>query len=218
MAPHRRNILHVTYHVKIDTVLDLAQLGLAAREGTTLAARDLYRPEGASDAAFDAAAGTLTIKGLPPHRIHLVGVRATDRASVAKATAQFAALGSSLPPELPPTVLDGGLVTPQTAYAAPGQTPEIQASAGIRVAAWRLPDRVLLAVINAGDGPRDAVLRVDLDKLGITPRLPWQEFVGVRQLHAELNAPAPTLDFYGRTLSLRAIPPRGGRVVSIRRH
>jgi len=77
---------------------------------------------------------------------------------------------------------------------------------------------VLLAITSPGDHPKDAVLKMDMDKLGITPQLPWQEFVGVRALCAEEKAPAPELDHYGGRLTLKGIPAKGGRLVAIRKH
>ena len=49
--------------------LDLARLGLAGRDGFDLATRDLFRPEGAADVAFDAATGSIPLKGLQPHAV-----------------------------------------------------------------------------------------------------------------------------------------------------
>jgi hypothetical protein len=217
--------------------LDLAGLGLAGRDGFDLAARDLFRPEGAADAAFDPASGTLTLRGLPPHGFRLVGVRATDKKAVARATQQLAALGNGAPAEFPAAVLDCDLITARTAFAPPGQTPEIELlpvgrvsrpdqeprstdepGEGISVACWRQPDRVLLAVINSGDQPRDAVLSVDLDALGLTPKLAWQEFIGVRDFNQGEKQPAAVLDFHGRTLTLKNLPPKAVRLVGMRKY
>jgi hypothetical protein len=203
-----------------DAVLkvDLAKLGLSGA-GVELAARDLFRPEGAADAAFDAASGTVTLKALGPHTLRLVGVRATDKSALARATSQLAALGNGAPAEFPASVLDNGLITAKTKYATPGRTPEVQPGEGIQVAAWRQRDRLLLAVINPGDQQRDAALKLDLDRLGITPQLPWQEFVGVRDLwKADQNAPGASLDFFGRTLSVKSLQPHTLRLIAVRRY
>jgi hypothetical protein len=198
--------------------LDLARLGLAGRDGFDLATRDLFRPEGAADVAFDAATGSIPLKGLQPHALRLVGVRATEKSALARATRQLATLESGVPAEFPAVVLDHNLITAKTTFAAPGQTPEIRPNEGIQVAAWRQPDRVLLAVINPGDQPRDAVLKLDLDVFGLTPKLVWQEFIGVRDLPRSEQDPAATLDFYGRTLIIRALPPRALRLVAVRKY
>jgi hypothetical protein len=198
--------------------LDLARLGLAGKDGFDLAARDLFRPEGTAGVAFDAASGTVTLKGVGPHALRLVGVRATDKSALARATRQLASLGNGAPAEFPAVVLDHNLITAKTTFAAPGQMPEIQAGDGIQVAAWRQPDRLLLAVINSGDQPKDAVLKLDLDALGLTPKLVWQEFIGVRDLLKSEQDPAATLDFYGRTLTIRALPSRALRLVAVRKY
>jgi hypothetical protein len=198
--------------------LDLARLGLAGRDGFDLAARDLFRPEGAADVAFDPASGTVTLKGVGSHTLRLVGVRATEKSALARATRQLASLGNGAPAEFPAVVLDHNLITAKTTFAAPGQMPEIQAGDGIQVAAWRQPDRLLLAVINPSDQPRDAVLKLDLDALGLTPKLVWQEFIGVRDLLKSEQDPAATLDFYGRTLTVRALPSRTLRLAAVRKY
>jgi len=74
-------------------------------------------------------------------------------------------------------------------------------------------------VYNAGEkAAKDAVLKLDLDALNLTPKLPWQEFLGLRDLQKDEKAPRATLDYYAGKLSLKAIPPKGGRIVAIRRH
>ena len=84
---------------------------------------------------------------------------------------------------------------------------------------WQLPDRIVLAVHNTdGKTAKNADIQLDLDALNLTPKLPWQEFIGVRQLVAEEKAPPPILDFYGRRLTLKALPPAGGRVIGVRRY
>ncbi|MGA2620043.1 MAG: glycoside hydrolase domain-containing protein [Thermoguttaceae bacterium] len=202
----------------VELRLDLARLGLSASDGVTLATRDLYRPQAAAGSAFDAASGTLTIRGLVPHQGRVVGVRATDKAALTKANQQWRALRAGGAAELPPAVVDFGIITPQTTYAGPGQTPEIQVGEGIQVAVWRLADRVLLAVVNPDDRPKDAEIQVDLDALGLTPKLVWQEFVGVRDFVKDEKDPAATLDFYGRKLEIKALRPRSARLVGIRKY
>jgi hypothetical protein len=198
--------------------LDLARLGLSASDGVTLAARDLYRPQAAAETAFDAATGTLTIQGLAPHQGRVVGLRVTDKAALAKANRQWRALWAGGTAELPPAVVDFGIITSQTTYAGPGQSPEIQAGEGIQVAVWRLADRVLLAIVNPDDQPKDAEIRVDLDALGLTPKLVWQEFVGVRDFLKDDKEPAATLDFYGRKLEVKSLRPGSARLVGIRKY
>jgi hypothetical protein len=198
--------------------LDLAKLGLAPGGGVDLAVRDLFGPDGAAAAAFDPASGTVTLKGLGPHGLRLVGVRATDKASLASASAQLAGLGNGAPAEFPAAALDCNLITGKTVFVASGRTAEIQSSEGIQVAAWRQPDRLLLAVINSGEQSTNAVLKVDFDALGLTPKLVWQEFVGVRDFNQGEKQPAAVLDFHGRTLTLKDLPPKAVRLVGMRKY
>jgi hypothetical protein len=89
----------------------------------------------------------------------------------------------------------------------------------IQVGMWRLPDRILLAVYNSDEqAAKNVELSVDLDSLCLTPQLFWQEFIGLRQLHAEEKAPAPALDFLKRNLTLKGLKPTSGRLVMIRRY
>jgi hypothetical protein len=89
----------------------------------------------------------------------------------------------------------------------------------ILVSMWRQPDRVMLVVFNYnGKQGKDARLKVDLDALGLAPKLPWQEFVRVSDLVKGDGEPASRLDFYGRTVEVPALAPHTGRIISIRRY
>jgi len=85
------------------------------------------------------------------------------------------------------------------------------------VSMWRLPDRVALLVFNNDrKNARDAVVQVDLDKLQLVPKLPWQEFVGVRDLDKAGKEPPSRLDFHKRQLTVPGLLPHTGRLVGIR--
>jgi hypothetical protein len=213
----------------IEVKIDLAALKL---QGKTLVMRDLYRnfsdaevnspdpnqkaamlmsnPGLGAAAEFDAATGILRIKGVGAHRGRFVGVGAIDPAALAEAKKHLPA-GIT---EVPPAVADLGLVNKDVKYLTlPSDDPAIQ------VGLWQLPDRVLVVVQNTDAAvAKDAVIKVDLDKLGLTPQLPWQDFIGVRDLYAEEKAPATVLDFYGRTLTVKALPPHRARLIGIRRY
>ena len=79
---------------------------------------------------------------------------------------------------------------------------------------WQLPDRVLFAVTNTGDKEQTVTIDVNLDKLGLTPRLPWQEFIRVN----DFDGGKASLDFYGRKLALGKIKPGATRMVGVRRY
>jgi hypothetical protein len=191
--------------------IDLAALGLDPAE---VYARGLW-VDAQGEAAFDADAGLLRVKGLPGHRLILVGLAAVKASELERAAR---ALPASVG-DLPASIVDFGLVDPETEHFEPGQAPGVEGDAAIEVAMWQLPDRVLLGVHNTGETAQDAVLGVDLDALGLTPRLPWQEFVGVRDLWKTDDEAAPaSLDFHGRTLAVEGLAPGAVRLVGIRRY
>jgi len=178
------------------------------------------RPEwkwAATPATAELAGGALQLKGLPAHQLLLIGFAAPEAAEMERAT-------KTLPPwvvgGLPASVIDFGMVDKAAQHFAPGQAPGVTCEdAAIQIGMWQLPDRVMLAVYNSDEKePKTAVLTVDLDALGLKQKLIWQEIVGVRQLYAEDNAPAPVLDYYGGKLSLSGIPAKGGRIVAIRKY
>ncbi len=207
--------------------LDLAQLGLA---GKPLDMRDLSRDyflgvkeieaiqgELGETAAFDAAGGVLRIKGLGAHRGRFVGIGATAPAAVETLAKQLPAWAAR---EALPAISDQGFVRKETRRFAPGRVPGVACEdAAIQVGMWQLPDRVLLLVHSADEKvAKDAVLKLDLEALHLTPKLPWQEFLGVRDLQKDEKAPGAMLDYYAGKLTLKAIPPKGGRIVAIRRY
>jgi hypothetical protein len=79
---------------------------------------------------------------------------------------------------------------------------------------WQQEDRVLLAVTNKGDKDVAVTLAVDLDALGLTPKLPWQEFIRVR----DFNDGNTSLDFHARKLSLGNVKPNQVRLIGVRRY
>ena len=122
---------------------------------------------------------------------------------------------------LPPSIADFGLVVQATKHFEPGQARGVSwGNVAIEVAMWQLPDRVLLAVENTDEeATQNAVIEVDLGALGLTPKLPWQEFVGVRDLWqaGEETLPA-SLDYHNRTVTIEDLRPRAVRLIGIRRY
>jgi len=118
----------------------------------------------------------------------------------------------------PQSVLDWGLNDKDIEYIPFWRNRYVKCDdADALVSMWRLPDRVLLAVFNYnGKQGKDFALKVDLDGLGLVPRLQWQEFIGVRDLDKGDQEPASRLDFYGRTLTVPAMAPHTGRLIGIR--
>lgn len=165
------------------------------------------------EVAFDPASGTLAVPGLQPHTARYVGIRVQAPADLERVRREFAAVGHGA--ELTEAMLDWGLVTAATRFRPAGQTPEVKSDAPqVQVALWQLTDRVLLAVTNSGEQDIPVTVGIDLDKLGLTPRLPWQEFIRVRSFDAG-NA---NLDFHGRKLSLGVLKPGQVRLVGVRRY
>ncbi len=195
--------------------VDLAKLGLDPKQ---VYARKLWTEPG-NDAAVELKGnGTLQVKSLPGHRLILVGLASPAADELERAAKALPAWASG--DAVRAAIADHGFVRSETKRFAPGEAPGVACeNPAVEISLWQLPDRVLLLVSN-GDGKaaRDAVLKLDLAALGLEQKLIWQEFVGVRQLLAEDNAPAPALDYHDRTLTLKGLPAQGGRLVTIRRY
>ncbi|HRT93659.1 MAG TPA: hypothetical protein P5532_04515, partial [Planctomycetota bacterium] len=89
----------------------------------------------------------------------------------------------------------------------------------VLVSAWRLPDRILLAIFNNHNkAGKDAAIKVDIEKLGLVPRLPWQEFIRVTDVDKGEGELPCQFDFYARALKVPALAPHTGRLISIRRY
>ncbi len=119
---------------------------------------------------------------------------------------------------MPESVLDFGLNEEQVKYYPFWRNPYVTtADKDILVSLWQLPDRVIMQVFNYNRRDRkDAVLKIDLDKLNLVPKLPWQEFVGIRDLAKGDKEPPSRLDFYQRTITLPALEPHTGRTIGVR--
>lgn len=200
-----------TKDVAVD--IDLGALGLDLSQVVT---RTLW-VESEGEATLEAESGTLRVDGLPGHRLILVGVAAQvddeRRRSAAALPVRFAG-------DLPEALVDFGLVREETRHFEAGQAPGVTSQDdAIQVGMWQLPDRVLLTVENTDEAARDVLLHVDLDSLDLTPRLPWQQFVGVRDLWmAEGAGSAATIDFHARTLAISGMAPGEVRLVGLRRY
>jgi len=119
---------------------------------------------------------------------------------------------------IPDSVLDWGLNDEKTKYIPFWRNQHVTCDdKDILVSMWQMQDRVMLMVFNYNrKDTRDAVLKIDLEALGLAPKLKWQEFVGVRDLAKGDKEPASKLDFYARTLTVPALAPHTGRVIGIR--
>lgn len=133
-------------------------------------------------------------------------------------------------PRMPSAVLDWGVNEMSTEYIPYWRNPFVtSADPDILVSAWRQGDRIMLGIYNYNrKTAKDVSLKVDLDALNLVPKLPWQEFVNVRNLWVGDQMPkdgdpkkfelgtSATLDFNNRTLSLKKLPPHTLRLVGIR--
>jgi len=224
---------------EVTLTIDLQALGLRV-PGTEVVARELYGPETgvasyyrgdsgnhavpslfAMECRLDAVSGTLSLPALPPHRGRYIGLRLERKPQVAGLHERLKALaaqaGAATPVEVPEAALVWGAAEPGAAFQEAGKVPGVTAAGpGVQAAAWVWPDRILLAVSNTGDKPATDSLGIDLDKLGLTPRLPWQEFVRLRDFGPVEGS--VTLDFHGRGLKLKNLPPKSVRLVGIRRY
>lgn len=191
--------------------VDMEKLGLADGEAV---GRLLYNQSDA-DVSLDPADGRIAVNGLPTHRGVFVGLGSTKTAALTRAKT---ALPKWVKGGLPQSVVDYGLVRANTAYIAPGKAPGVScADESIRIGMWRLPDRVLLTVFNAGGEKKNAAMEVDLESLGLKPTRKWTEFVRVRQLYPR-KGPRPSFNYYKGRLAVKGIPPKAGRLVVIRRY
>ena len=201
-----------TKDISID--VDLAGLVL---DPDQLYGRLLWAEEG-SKVDIVVEAGALRVRGLPGHRLVLIGLAAPAASERARAAR---ALPAQLAGALPLSIADFGLLDPSTKHFAPGQAPGVRsANVAVDVAMWQLPDRVLLAVQNTHrEQAQDAAIELDLDALGLTPQLSWQEFVGVRDLWKTYDqAPPASLDYHNRTLAIEDMAPQAVRLIGIRRY
>ena len=120
---------------------------------------------------------------------------------------------------VPSSVIDFGLVHDDTQYHASGTSPSLGWNDNaLRVGLWQRSDRILLSIENTDDtAARDAAIRLDLDALGLRPQLPWQEFIGVRDLNpTDGEEETASLDYHNRTLHVESIAPQSVRLVAIR--
>jgi len=121
---------------------------------------------------------------------------------------------------MPPGILDWGLNRADTRYYPYWRNPYVSsADKDVLISLWQLPDRVLVGVFNYNrKQQKDITLKIDLDALQLTPKLPWQEFVGVRDLYKAETDPAAQLNYYARTLTIKALRPHAGRFIGIRKY
>jgi len=193
-------------------------LGGAKPSKQALALREIYKDVGAAP-EFDPTAGTLRIAGLAPHRGRFIGVGATDPAAMEQARKNLPAWAEG---GLTQAVVGFGMVRKDTKHLPPGRVSAVTCKdSAIQIGVWQLPDRVLLFVYNNSDGkrPKNVAIGIDLDELNLAPKLPWQEFIGVRDFSRPgQKGKAVTLDFYGRTLTVKGLRPKSGRIIGIRRY
>jgi len=124
------------------------------------------------------------------------------------------------PTRMPNAILDWGINGDETTYHPYWRNPYVTcADKDVLVSLWRLPDRVMLGVYNYNrEKATNVTLKIDLDKLGLVPKLKWQEFIGVRDLYAHEGDAKPKLDFYARTLKIKGLKPHTARFIGVRRY
>jgi hypothetical protein len=131
--------------------------------------------------------------------------------------------------KLPPAILDWGMTAPGITYHPYWRNPHIVcADKDILVSLWQVPgvgtegrsDRVMIGVFNYNrKQSKDVTVTLDLEALGLTQQRPWQEFIGVRDLYK----PTPEmkdaqLDYPGKTLTIKGLPPHTGRFIGVRKY
>jgi hypothetical protein len=199
--------------------VDFAKLGLTAGPATVTELRGIDtrngqspKPEADPSPVLDTVARTVAVAELQPHTARYFGIRVEYPTDVARVRKELAGVGA----QLNDAMLDWGLAARETKFVPAGKT-------GIpAIAMWQVPacgepgrtDRVLFAVTNTGDKEVPVTIDVDLDKLGLVPQLPWQEFIRVH----DFDGGNASLDFYARKLSLGNIKPGATRLVGVRRY
>lgn len=198
--------------------VDFAKLGLTGGTVVLSELRGIDSRNGQSKEAdptpvLDAAAQTVTVTDLLPHTARYIGLRVEKSADTERLKKELASVGEGV--ELTAQMLDWGLDGKGAKFFAAGQSKTISSTdPAAQVSVWELPDRVLLAVKNTSAKPLPVTLDIDLDKLGLVPKLPWQEFVRVR----DFNGKGSKLEFYDRKLVLTPIKPGEVRLVGVRRY
>jgi len=187
--------------------VDLRQLGLDVAVHEVIA-RELGDC-GDPDVAYDKHTSTLAISGLQPHTARYAGLRAD---ALDRKWPEAARL-------LPTEDLHWGIYGPATEWDLLNAQHEVTCDDGeVSLITWRTPDRVLLLVENAkGTKAKDVTLNIDLDALGLVPKLPWQEFIRVRTFGPP-KTPEAALDFYARKLTVPKLEPKAVRLVGVRRY
>lgn len=189
--------------------VDLAKLGLTkgTMAITELRGKDKHNgqlPEVDAAPVLDAASTAVTVPDLQPHTARYFGVRMDNPDDMARIQQQLTSVGA----QLTDAMLDWGLVDKQTNYIPAAITDSTS------VSQWQLPDRVLFAVTNTSAKAQSVTINVDLDKLGLVPQLPWQEFIRVR----DFSGRKATLDFESRKLNLGNLKPGEVRLVGVRKY
>ena len=160
-------------------------------------------------ATLDETGGVLQVRDLPSHRLLLVGLAEVDPMHRAGGRTPARADGdsSSLCVDFGLSMRDAVSCFRDEPLSGLGR---LRAARGL----WQRSDRILLSIENTDDtAARDAAIRLDLDVLGLRPQLPWQEFVGVRDLNPTDGEEATaSLDYHNRTLHVESIAPQSVRL------
>ncbi|HEY3325021.1 MAG TPA: glycoside hydrolase domain-containing protein [Planctomycetota bacterium] len=159
---------------------------------------------GDPEVTFDKDRHVLAVPGLESHTARYVGLRRDMQ-------------HDNTAPVVPEEVLDWGLHSPSMHWEV-GAHPGIKCDDhDVSIKALSAVDRVLLFVETKAEKTKDVTLSIDLDALGLLPKLPWQEFVRVRTFGPP-KIPEASLDFYARKLIIPKLDPRSVRLIGVRRY
>ncbi len=202
--------------------LDLAKLGLARHDGT-LAVRLLSAP-GEAVPTLDAVSGNISITGILPHTGRLFGIRHTEKSAGDALAGQIEDIQKKIDAQAVPNLVDelcdNGFAELGTQFLEPGKTPDaVCQDKDIDISMWQRNDRVLLAVVNKDEKiGKNAVIALDLDKLGLRQKLPTLEFVRVRDFPDLPQGQKSVLDYEKKTLAVNNIAPRTAKFVAVRKY
>ncbi len=193
----------------VAVTVDLAKLGLSPKAGQKLVVRDLALPGG--EAACKVEGNKITVPALRYHAAHFIGLYIQDEATVKAAATALKDCAAELNAATEDWCATAAKATPC------GETVKLESGA-VQFVACQMGDRIVIAVKNAGTDkkPISAALTLDLAKLNLQPKLPWQQFIGVRTLAAEEKAPAAALDYATGKLTIPNLPAGAVRIIGLR--
>ena len=166
--------------------------------------------------SFDATKDQLYIDRLPSHKLILIGIANLDQHEIERATK---GLSQSFEGNLPFSLIDFGFVNSDTKHQTSVDNKSVSCENHfVDIYTWQLPDRFLISIENSNSRTQQNIeLDIDLDSLGLIPQLPWQEFIGIRDLWGSReNSQPATLNYHNRKIEINELYPNETRLIALR--